>query len=69
MHALDPINLTNRIRCINSNGYLDINEKWIYREDHSLIAADLDERQIMNWVLAETKEPRAVLVLCLRFFN
>ncbi|QLC64749.1 gliding motility-associated C-terminal domain-containing protein [Flavobacterium sp. LPB0248] len=55
--ALDPVDLSNKTGDLNSNGYLDTNEKWLYRADYVLTSGDLAKGQVVNQALAEATGP------------
>ncbi|WP_281633139.1 DUF7507 domain-containing protein [Flavobacterium luteolum] len=55
--ALDPVDSSSKTGDLNSNGYLDTNEKWLYRADYVITSDDLAKGQVVNQALAEAKGP------------
>ncbi|WDF66145.1 Ig-like domain-containing protein [Flavobacterium sp. KACC 22763] len=55
--ALDPVDSSNKTGDLNSNGYLDTNEKWLYRAGYVLTSGDLAKGQVVNQALAEATGP------------
>ncbi|PIF70467.1 gliding motility-associated C-terminal domain-containing protein [Flavobacterium sp. 2] len=55
--VLDPINLANGTGDLNSNGNLDLSEKWLYRSNYSITVSDLAKGQVMNQAVAKAIGP------------
>lgn len=55
--ALDPVDSGNKTGDLNSNGYLDTNEKWLYRAEYVITSDDLAKGKVVNQALAEATGP------------